>query len=354
MTERSLFNYGRQVNRVRIPNRPLGEMSDFIVEQMPARLAEIRGGTGDINSLAHEAESMIADLSQTTLDQNLFDVQALAAFDMKLMEAGIVQSGGMPPENLVTTVNAFANATDQLPTVTYEDLVLINPPQDRRTFTNGRAGQSEADFYEGHRIIESYMDEVLRRFRWAIYFLSEQGKGGVDKANSALQKSLAQLHSILKYVETIGMDMNRDDFTLFRRYFQTHPIRQTKGASGAFSTSIPTADLLLGGENLAEDHLGYLHQNMPYFPRKGRKEINQALRIVQTGLTLNSLYQAIGKPEELGAILKELSHTMRIFRGKHYKAVEHQLPKVVTGEEVGTSGETGEFLRRRIGTRHIQ
>jgi hypothetical protein len=356
MEERSLFHFDQQANGIHVPNRPLGEVSDFVVEQMPARLAEIRAGRGDINSLVHDIELIVAELGQTTLDQTLADEQAqeLAALDMKLMEAGIVHSDGIPPENLVTIVNAFANATDQLPSVTYEDLILINPSQDKRTFTCGRAGQSEADFYEAHRIIEIYMDDVLRRLRWAIYFLSKQGEIGVNKVCCQLKKSLEQFCIVIKYVDIIGVDMNKDDFNLFRRYFQTHPIRQIKGASGAFSASIPVADLLLGGENLAEDHLSYLHHNMPYFPRNGRKEINRALMMVQAGLTLNSLYRAVGKPEELGMILQELSHTVRVFRGKHYKAVEYQLPKVITGEEVGTGRETGEFLHKRIGIRHIK
>jgi hypothetical protein len=328
---------------------------------MPARLAGIREGVGDIQRLAHDVELMIARLRNTALCSTLVDTHTLdlALFDLKMIEAGIVHSARLifattwPPQNLVQLVNAFAKAADQPPTLTYEELVLINPPQDRRTFTTGRVGQSETDFYEKHRIIEAHMDETLKHFWRAIDILAQQGEAGVDEASLLLQHSLAYLHPIVKYARILGMNMPKEDFTTFRTYFENHPLRKTKGASGAFSATIPTADLLLGGENLAEDHLRYLHDNMQYFPRRGREDIRRALALVKEGLSLNSLYQSVGKPEELGAILQKLSWKIHDFRTMHYLVVKHQLLKVITGESSGTSGEKGEFLERRKNTHHI-
>src|SRR5437588_12044422 len=142
MAEKPLFDYDHPENEARIPNRPLRTVSDFVIEQMPGRLAEIRVGTGDIHSLVHDTELMIAGLRHTAPERMLVDAQAwyLAAFDLKLLEAGIAQSARLlhanaqPPDILVAMVNAFANGTDQPPTLTYEELVLINPLRDRRTF----------------------------------------------------------------------------------------------------------------------------------------------------------------------------------------------------------------------------
>jgi hypothetical protein len=362
MADRPLFDYDHYENKVRTHNRPLGAVSDFVVKQMPGRLAEIQEGAGDIHSLVHDAELVIAGLRPINLDRFLIDELAwdLAAFDLKLMETGIAQaarllhSDAKPPTNLITMVNAFAKATDQPPTLTYEELIFINPLQDRRTFTEGRTGLSEADFYEGHRRIESYMDEVLGYFERAIRILSQKGKGEVDEANSVLQNALEKFLAIHYYTDVIGLKMNKDDFNYFREYLKTHPIRETPGASGAFSATIPIYDLLLGGENLAEDRLRDLEEHMRYFPRKRRKDIGKAQAMAHMGLTLNSLYQATSKPETLGSILQELSRQMHVFRGKHYKAVEYQIPDVLTGLDKGTRGETREFLQSRIVTTHIQ
>lgn len=356
MASVSLFNYDKHRNELLVPNRPLREVSDFVIEQMPEMLEEIKCQKGKIHKLESDVALLMKRVDSFMIARILADVQGsdLAAFDVKMTEAAIVHSGGKPPERLVTIVDALAEATDLLPIITYEDLIFINPSEDRRTFTSGDMKQTEADFYEGHRIIEGHMDEVLKHFLRAINELSKYREESVDTVNTILKQSLDCLLPALGYMEIFEKEMLKEHFKVFRNYLSTNPVRRMKGASGAFYATIPTADLLLGGENLAEDHLNYLRQHIAYFPRKGRKDINRALTNVLYGLTLNGLYKAIGKPKVLGSTLRELSGALQKFRGKHYRAILAQHPDILADVAVGTSGEMGEFLRERLQIKHIR
>jgi hypothetical protein len=360
MSFSSLFDGTERRKKTRVPGRPLGIISDFVVEEMPQILEEIRSETCAVYALEQTVESMMKDLSRHTLAKCIADMHEceLAALDCKMLDAAIVFSGGRVPDQLTTIIDALAEITDMLPVITYEEFVFINPPEDRRTFTCGLTAQMETDFYEGHRIIETFMDKVVNLLWKALNELARKREAGLDTAVSLLHQALDQLRRIHEYIELFGTKLKNEYFEIFRYYSATHPVRKLhgafmKGASGFFSASIPTADLLLGGENLAADHIESLRHHLPYYPRKGRKDIQRAMNNVAIGCTLNGFYEDLRQPQALGSILQELSHTLRIFRGKHYRVVSIQLPGLFTGEQAGTGGGSKQMLRNRIGIRHI-
>lgn len=359
----NLFDYQNGNQILRLPFRPLGNLSSFVVEQMPVLLDQIRQGTATVSELSQQVEQLVATFHIDLADQlkgnhRIIDI---ALLDLKMLECAIVHSSGKPPDSLIAMVDSFASNTGQISGITYEDVILINPPADRRTFTTGLIGKSEADFYETHRLIELHMDVVIDLLWESVGILTAQGPEGITDAIMRIQEASVELKLILPYMERVGTAMDMSHFELFTRYLGSHPYRQLngiqmRGASGAFSATIPVADLLVAGENLKSDHLVFLQANMPYYPRAGREHMARAYTIVQQRKTLFSFYKTFGKPKVLLDELKIFAKFLRQFRGSHFAGVKNKNPRALTGEIVGTGGElkAEEFLKNRIHTDYFE
>lgn len=157
--------------------RPLGALSDFIVEELPERIAVIRahakhhfqyalgapfGLSGDDGQgeLSNTIERMISG-RRFSIPGGQHDV---ARLDLMMVEAGLRAVGGVCGPALGNFIMDMAQQTGQKPILSYQDLILSNPQGDMRTFTNGAIGKQEADFYRGHVMIESCL---WRRYRKA-------------------------------------------------------------------------------------------------------------------------------------------------------------------------------------------
>lgn len=341
---------------VRIKERPLGPLSDYVVEQLPYELEEVREGKRDSNRLTGCVDFpayLSTDAFTYALGNNR--LRDMAGLDLKILEAAVVHSGGTPPKRLILTVDMVAELTEQPAGITYEEIILINPPSDRRTFTQGEIGQSEADFYEGHRCIEGNLATAITGEREAITRLRQNGPAVVDEVVNLLGVTSANIAVVNEYMGVIGMRMPRTSFEVFRRYLTTHPTRGLKGPSGAFTAKIPILELFLAGEQLPADYHQYLADNRIYFPRNEREEIDEACRLAQNRFSLTAICQQIGRPAVLVQRLAEISGLIRDFRGRHYRGVKHQIPGAVSGKMAGTGGEVnpGVFLIDRMKIRHI-
>lgn len=356
--ETKLFNLNQtEVINQRIPERPLGPVSTYVVMTMPHDLAEVREGRLAASSLAVKADILLGGITEKTLDTTLHNPKKrdLATLDLTILEAGIVHSGAEPSEKLTMLVDTFSTRAERPPVVTYEDLIFTNPlGTDPRTYTSGSVGRSERDFYLTHLLIEDVMTEVNDNVKDTINQLDQQGISALAKAQERLSRIATRFQDTLEPMHQVGTAMPKAHFDEFRIYFQPHPTRELKGASGAFSASIPTFDLLLGGEMIEPEHLQYLKDNEQYFPRGGYKDILDGIAAADQGLTLNALQQRFGVPE-LTAPLTHMDKILRQLRGKHLGAVARQTPQVYNGGQAGTAGETDAagFLQRRQRTSHI-
>lgn len=360
----------------RYPSRPLGQVSDFVVVQMPQLLVGIQSGQNDVEGFANSVEDLIGQ-NESRVNQVLSlkpsnrypHVQAkdLAALDLKMLEAAIVHNGGNPPERLVELVDEFAPATNQPPGLTYEELIYINPRTDMRTFTTGDVGKSEYDFYVAHRMAEDQLSGTIRDVQEAGIVLDGLGTKGLKESVGLLTKASAYFYGVIPYLKAMETRMPKAHFkveTGFRRYFNTRKRNglELKGPSGAFTAGIPIIELHLAGENLPAESYNYYANNFQYFPRGGdgealgRVEINVALEAVNTESTLTAISARLGNPPVLSKSLTELSDLIREFRGCHYRLVKEQLPEAVENQIAGSGGETnpGTFLRDRMKIRHIK
>lgn len=255
----------------RKPFRPLGVVSDFVVEQLPKELADIREGRKHVRQLTAYTEKLIASLGNTPFF-NGASVQDQSLLDLLFIESGIVHSQGMAGRRLVGLVNKLAKKAGRIPGLTYEDLIFVNlQNQDVRLFTSGDISLSERDFYEGHRRIENILENCIMLCQKVI----------ADPAAKQNSKKILAITTGVKKIEGYTGELHRampkEHFSIFRQYFLSHPYRGFKGPSGAFSARFPILEVLLAGERLPDETLRYyMDDNYVYLPRRDRLVLKDA------------------------------------------------------------------------------
>jgi hypothetical protein len=327
----------------RMKQRPLGIVSDYIVEQMPKDLAAVRRGEKHPLSLLPDYGLMPDVLEPALHDPTQRD---LAGLDLKMLEAAIVHSNGIPPLALTEAVDRFAAQNDQPAVLTYEELILLNPDGDMRTFTDGKIGASETDFYRGHRYIEAHLETAIQATR-AVLTMDSPGK-----ATEALQTGAREMAEVVAYMGRFRRDFSTDDFAVFRQYVTSHPLRGLKGPSGAFTARFPELDLIVAGDSLLDIHRPYITDHLQYFPREGRQRLQEALASAADG---ESVVSAIAKFDNASLVeaTSKLVAQLGDFRAQHYGAVGRHVPQALRGEIKGTAGsDAKQFLSGRIRATH--
>lgn len=331
--------------------RPLASFSDFVVEKMPelleSRPEEVARRCTEFGIFwSGGAWAALSTGIETDVDIDL------ALLDLKMVEAGIVHSGLTAPTQLVSLIDNSVGGG--LAGLTYEDLVLVNPTDDMRTFTRGEVGDTERRFYRMHREIEGHLECAIKKIRRAMSCLPTVAPGSgadywyVESAIRALRGIEDDLAPVI--TATAGLkQMLPEHFTAFRKYLNSHPVRGLKGPSGAFTAAVPTLELLLRGDELPAEYFKYLEGSMRYFSREGRKAISEALHLLPHN-TLVSLWHKEGENPILRSRIDVVGTFLNDFRASHYRTVAHQIPEAIRGEISGTGGEAnpGVFLRERI------
>lgn len=127
--------------------RPLGALSDYVADQFSDDLNNVQGAP----QLAQKIDRIISGCRFQVPKSEL----GVARLDVMMLEAGLRAHGAKCGSFLENLVRCFSNETGQKPILSYQDIILYNPPGDIRTFTDGACGKQEADFYIGHQMIES-------------------------------------------------------------------------------------------------------------------------------------------------------------------------------------------------------
>ncbi|MBP9690454.1 hypothetical protein KBD81_00070 [Candidatus Woesebacteria bacterium] len=344
-----------------LPQRPLGDLSNFVVGEMPAILSQIREGSCGVDTFVQTADRLALSLSGDTVNPLLAKRSGpgfggyiatnphlmIAHLDATMLEAAIVHSGGVAPDILVELVNVLSDASDQVQGITYEAITYANPGGDMRTFTldaQGNHHPAEVGFYQGHPTIDRALGEAAMQIKSVI------SSFGDSRISVRRDEALAYADAIICQVNTLMQHYRSPELTVpfaeFRPYLASHPTRGLKGPSGAFSPAIPVLDILVAGSTLPDFMMEYIRDNFRYFPRQGRVDIQDALEM--SGRQ-ESLTDVLKQHSEIGALVERIRSQLRGFRGHHRGAVGAQLKDVM----VGTAGEQiGEFLGERMKVHH--
>jgi hypothetical protein len=328
--------------------RPLGDLSDYVMETLPKRLE------APSHELIRDCEKLLDSLDPCdvwTAEHGDIHTRSLASLDVKMLEIGIIQSGFQPPAELTELVDYLSGEAP--PVITYDELLLLNPVDDFRTFTRGKIRETETIFYLEQRFIEECLEYTIQKMRVAIEFLKPDATLNYDTSIKRALRALAGIESDLgpAIAAMRGLGYLPDGhFNVFRKYVSVHPIRNLKGPSGAFTARIPIMELLLHGEELQPNYMCYFEENRKYFPRQGQMEILEAFEQVQNGDTLTSLCY---KNEQTACVMERINvigEFLNTFRKSHIKSVAQQIPDILRGDAPGTGGEvnSGKFLRDRM------
>lgn len=330
---------------MRQPVRPLGALSDYCVNRLPANLAENKP-----KLILSQTETLAESINLEVLKP---EELAVARLDVLLLDRALAHHFEEPGDNLGILVERLSALTGLPPFLTYEDLILNNPQTDIRTFTGGEIGASEADFVRIHFMTEQSFGRVIGNIKQAGFLLQNNFP---ETAVTILDEAGENLDEASALTLTVGQNMPKTHYDEFRPYLLTHPLKGTKGPSGAFSNSIPMIELLLAGEKLTSSSLEYLYANLDYFPGKG-KLLMETARQAFAGHSLRTVVLSrYDKHERLWETCKQLEEKIRFWRGTHRRGVETQLPEAMRKPLIGTSGEpdVSNFLNDRLKNRLIE
>lgn len=314
--------------------RPLGPISDFVVEEMPLLLVSEPAHIGS------RFEALLA-CSNTQIESCRTTSNAIALFDLKMIETTIVMSGEKTPDSLRALVNELA--ADCVPSITYEDIVLINPVRDMRTFTQGK---TEKLFYSTHRKIEGLLGTAINIIdRTCI-------SGTVGILDIVRLRRL--LSTVLALVSGL-QQMPEGHFLSFRSYLSSREDRGTKGPSGAFTARIPALELMYLGSEFPEAEIAYLQDNWKYYPKRDAELLARSIARAREGTGLEDRY-ASESSVFLLEIMVCLSEFFSQFGSTHYGAVRAQVPEALSKGTLGTAGETDvrTFLSTRARRRNLR
>ncbi|TSC75590.1 MAG: hypothetical protein G01um101433_854, partial [Parcubacteria group bacterium Gr01-1014_33] len=245
----------------RIPFRPLPYISDFVVEKFPLLLQDVREGKMDAELFAEICTTVIQRLwdknSHLHLSHDNFakillhpTIRGVALLDLKIMEMGIVHSGVMPSKLLTQLIDEFSYAAELPPMLTYEEIVLVNPSRDWRTFTFGSIGHTERDFYLAHARSEEHMEQAINALKESIRLLLFHDSKRHYQIKGLIDRTAVQLSELVGYIGKMRTTMSGEHFTIFRQYLNSHPIR-----------GVVSPVFLQPGKMIPETHYTYSKEN---------------------------------------------------------------------------------------------
>ncbi|MGX9147597.1 hypothetical protein [Mesorhizobium sp. 128a] len=265
--------------------RPLGLLSDFVTEQLPHRIAEIKGSKRpgeavkalgrSINAMivAKDHEAQLRTLPRSEFGVAKTDIQYLANCAYQ-----ISAFAGLDPVDAELTVgdalSRLARVSCQLqPSIdvlSYEDMILTNPLQcDPRVYCLGSAGVEERDFCLGHQFIESELQS-------AIDALLELRDAAEADASYCLARCAERLESANSVLGRFHRYMSPDLFGQFRMFYGKNPYKDRLGPSGRFSARVVAVSVLLIGEELCHQKPQFyrdVYRLSEYYPQECIHEI---------------------------------------------------------------------------------
>ncbi|MGY8681523.1 hypothetical protein Q2941_27590 [Bradyrhizobium sp. UFLA05-153] len=238
--------------------RPLGRFSNFVVDELPHSIAEIKGSERPdeaVRALGRAISAIVADtdydallrrLPQSDFEIAKTDIQYLTncAYHMSAF-------AGLHPGDAELTVGEALSRLARLTrlrqpgvdVLSYEDMILTNPVQnDPRLYCLGAAGVEERDFCLGHQFIESEL-------QLAIDALLELRDAADTDARQCLALCVEHLETA-NHVLTRFEHMSPDLFGQFRVFYAKNPYKNRLGPSGRFSARIVAVSVLLIGKEL--------------------------------------------------------------------------------------------------------
>lgn len=217
-----------------------------------------------------------------------------------------------------------ASMIDAAPTMTYEDLIFVNPLEEKVYVLSEEpaVAEQEALFYTAHKSIEDTLEETIGALQ-----ISE-----FEIASASLQAASKKFGTFHKQLDTAAFDS-------FRPCFKG--INGFPGPSGLFTAAIPIIDLLShGGSNISDEEHARLVQDIDrkLYPRHQSKLLKELL--MSEGPKVDMPL----KPR------RSIESLLNGFRKVHTASVRRFVPAALAGEAEGSGGvaEVADYLSSKM------
>ncbi len=201
------------------PIRPLKVISDFVTGPMKISSREDIVDQMIIDAVDQEL-NILANQCRENPSEFLKGIQNpdIALMDLLMVRTFYQVQLERANPDLSLLVVALADHNDRIPQLTYEDLVFHNPmDDDPRSFFKGEIGESEADFYRGHNLIEQRFEPLVHTLT---DILEMCDRGIIDEKALALYIQLFKTNR-KDLMMTLGKfhQISREGFMVFRSFF---------------------------------------------------------------------------------------------------------------------------------------
>lgn len=254
--------------------RPLGALSDVVVDLLPSLLGEVRAGRTPASTLT----ALVAAADTATLwREQTAALRPLACLDLTLLQHACDHVGAVLPAAVADETAALCRSLGRIDAFLYEDCVLSNPlDRDPRVFAEGRAGLAERDFLWVHQRIEADLLTIIERLLdllrasqapagWRAATLGD----ALARHEPPIRRSLLQVDALFAAMR----DLSPTDFRAFRDYYMPSPRSGHPGPSGRFSARFFMLRLLVEGDAAGRhqpDLLREIVRMFDYFPSADR------------------------------------------------------------------------------------
>ena len=233
----------------RTPNRPLGALSDYVVERLPnatinkrhlptsAQLqllcAEARKKMENIRSYADLCRAQYGEGNQIPPEQRA--TPHLALLDAAMLEGAYAHHKKTVHPALSEIIEQCARKANSIPGLTYQGLIHANPlSKDPRVFSPGEIGRVELLFHTIHNRIERQVSKAVKDVRYSMTPQSPKIIEQIDQGITGLENGFSSIHK----------GITPDEFLQFRHFFNNDK-RKLPGPSGLFSAGVVCLDGLL-------------------------------------------------------------------------------------------------------------
>lgn len=240
-----------------------------------------------------------------------------------------------------------AAAIDRPPTITYEDMIFVNPVYEGSYVMLQEPGIAnvEMKFYTAHRRIEqetySAIAGLVGKDTYNQSTSDPDNPHGVKIDFDALRSPVDHLQQVNRLITDLNRGMTHAEFTQLRTVFGG--LNGHDGPSGLHSSSIPLLDFLIhGGGNINEGD----RQRMTQASHANLHPVGQPFDLLLQAALEGAPVQLDLDPGLQAALVDE----MNTFRRRHRGSVKKHLPDVDAGKDAGTGGiqTVGAYLAGKV------
>ncbi len=256
-------------------------------------------------------------MNEINIMRNVADVDPSAISELRERKAVLaMQATALVGTEMFAVTNrdlhTVAADIGAAPTMTYEDLIFVNPLEDGTYVLSDDpvVAANEALFYRAHRSIEDVLAETIDAIQ----------SGEFDAAVACVQHAGGELGSLYRQLDPKA-------FAAFRPYFRG--INGYPGPSGLFTAAIPTIDLLThGGRNIFDQERARLLQDIDrrLYPSHQSGQLRKLLEQEEPRLEM---------PAEARVALGSL---LNRFRKVHTGSVRKFVPEALNAGAEGSGG----------------